>query len=295
MRVLVAGSSGLIGTALVAALREAGHEVSRLVRRAPGGPDEVRWDPAAGQLPADALDGVDAVVNLCGVGVGDKRWSGSYKQAIRDSRLEPTTLLAGALAARGTGVLVNASAVGYYGDTGTREVDESSPVGGGFLARVCADWEQATAPAAAAGVRVVTLRTGLVLSRHGGLMGKLRPLYKLALGGRLGSGKQYYPWISLTDEVGAIVHAVTHDDVRGPLNLTGPAPVTNAEFNRATAAAFGRPAPWVVPGFAMKAVLGEFAEEGVLAGQRAVPRALETSGYTFTHRTLGEALQSIVD
>jgi uncharacterized protein (TIGR01777 family) len=292
MRVLVAGSSGLIGTELVATLRRDGHEVTRLVRRTPAGADELQWDPTADRVPEDGLDDADAVVNLCGVGVGDKRWSGSYKQAIRDSRMAPTEVLARAVAARRVGVLVNASAVGYYGDTGSREIDESAPAGEGFLAQVCTDWERATG-AADDVARVVHLRTGLVLAAHGGLMGKLRPLYKLALGGRLGSGRQYFPWISLRDEVDAIVHALTHDDVSGPLNLTGPEPVTNAEFNRVLASAYSRPAPWVVPGFALKAVLGEFAEEGVLAGQNAVPRALLDSGFTFTHRTLGQALASL--
>ena len=294
MRVVVAGSSGLIGTALVAALRAHDHEVLRLVRRAPAGPDERRWDPAGGTLDPGALEGAGAVVNLCGVGIGDKRWTGAYKQAVRDSRMGPTDVLAREVAARGIPTLVNASAVGYYGDTGDHEVDESAPAGAGFLAEVCRDWEAATAPASEGGVRVATLRTGLVLSPAGGLLGRLKPLYSLALGGRLGSGRQYFPWISLTDEIAAIRFVVEHDDISGPVNLTGPAPVTNTEFNRALGAALGRPAPWVVPGFAIKLLIGEFAEQGVLAGQRAIPAKLEAHGFTFTHRSVGQAMSAAV-
>lgn len=294
MRIVVAGSSGMIGTALVASLRAHDHEVLRLVRRAPAGPDERQWDPAAGTLDPEALEGAGAVVNLCGVGIGDKRWTGAYKQAVRDSRMGPTDVLAREVAARGVPTLLNASAVGYYGDTGDHEVDESAPAGTGFLAEVCRDWEAATAPASEGGARVVTLRTGLVLSPAGGLLARLKPLYSLALGGRLGSGRQYYPWISLTDEIAAIRFVVEHDDISGPVNLTGPAPVTNAEFNRALGSALGRPAPWVVPGFAIKLVIGEFAEEGVLEGQRAVPAKLEEHGFTFTHRSVGEAMSAAV-
>ena len=290
MRVVVAGSTGLIGTALVAALRQAGHEVIRLVRRRPAGPDERGWDPPAGRLDDGALDGAGAVVNLCGVGVGDKRWSGEYKQAIRNSRIEPTEVLARAVAERGVPTMVNASGVGYYGDTGDAEVDESAPAGRGFLAEVCRDWEAATA--LAAGARVVLLRSGLVISRRGGLMGRLRPVFALLLGGRLGSGRQYLPWISLADEIDAIRFVTENDQVRGPVNLVGPEQVTNAQFTRELAAAMRRPAPWVVPGFALRAVLGEFAEEGALTGQRVAPKVLLQHGFRFTHPTLRSALDS---
>jgi uncharacterized protein len=289
MRVVVAGSSGLIGTALVPVLRRAGHEVIRLVRRRPAAPDERGWDPPAGRLDDEALTGADAVVNLCGVNVGAKRWSGAHKQAIRDSRIEPTEVLARAVAERGVPTMVNASGISYYGDTGDRVVDESAPPGRGFLAEVCRDWEAATAPAGDA--RVVLLRTGLVLSPRGGLMGRLRPIFSLLLGGRLGNGRQYWPWISLDDEVAAIRFLLEHDQARGPVNLTGPAPVTNAEFTRALAETIGRPAPWVVPGFALRVVLGELAEE-VLTGQRAVPRVLEQLGFQFTHRSVRAALDA---
>ncbi|MGV1089032.1 MAG: TIGR01777 family oxidoreductase [Mycobacterium sp.] len=288
--IAVAGSSGLIGTALVAALRTADHRVVRIVRRTPAGRDELQWDPDTGEFDAAALDGVDAVVNLCGVGVGDKRWSGAFKQSLRDSRIDPTEVISEAVADAGVPVLVNASAVGYYGDTRDRIVDESAPAGKGFLARLCVDWEAATLPAQESGARVVLARTGLVLSPGGGVLGKLRPLFALGLGGRLGGGRQYMPWISLEDQIRALLFAITDARLSGPVNFTGPAPVTNAEFTAALGQAVGRPAPWPVPGFALKTLLGEFAEEGLLGGQRAVPAALERAGFTFHHNTIGEAL-----
>ena len=290
MRIVVAGASGLIGSALVPALRAEGHEVLQLVRRPVRDADELRWDPAAGSIDDDALTGADAVVNLGGVGIGDRRWSGSYKQQVRDSRLAPTEVLADAVARARVPSLLSASAVGYYGDTGPTEITETAPAGSGFLARVCTDWEAATASAAKA--RVVLLRTGLVLSPTGGLLGRLKPLYRLGLGGRLGDGQQYYPWISLDDEVGAIKFLLEHAEVSGPVNLTGPAPVTNAEFNRALGAALHRPAPWPIPGFAIRALVGEFGQEGVLAGQRAVPAVLQEAGYVFRHRTVDAAMSA---
>lgn len=295
MRILVAGSSGLIGTALVTQLRAAGHEVRRLVRRRPSAPDERGWDPSAGRVDDDALDGVDAVVNLCGAGLGDKRWSAERKKELRASRLGPTAVLAEAVAAAGIATFVNGSAVGFYGDTGPGIVDETTPVGGGFLAELCRDWEAATAPASAAGTRVVLARTGLVLSPSGGLLGRIRPLFTLFLGGRLGNGRQYMPWISLDDEIAALRYVVEHDDISGPVNLTGPSPVSNREFTRALGAAVARPAPWLVPSFMLRLALGEFADEGVLIGQRAVPRVLEQHGYPFQHPTVGLALNAVIN
>jgi uncharacterized protein (TIGR01777 family) len=287
--IAIAGSSGLIGSALIAALRSADHRVLRIVRRNAGNRDEVRWNPDSGDFDPAALEGVDAVINLCGVGVGDKRWSGAYKQLLRDSRIDPTEVIAAAVVEAGVPVLINASAVGYYGDTGSRIVDESAPAGAGVLAQLCLDWEAATAPAQDAGVRVVLARTGLVLSPAGGLLSKLKPLFALGLGGRLAGGHQYMPWISLDDEVRALLFAV-NKPLSGPLNITGPAPVTNAEFTAALARALHRPAPWRVPGFALKTLLGEFADEGLLGGQRAIPAALERAGFLFHHNTIGEAL-----
>lgn len=295
MRVVISGSSGLIGTALVSHLRSSGHEVVRLVRRAPQAPDERGWDPPSGRIDDGALDGVDAVVNLAGAGLADKRWTGARKQEIRDSRIVPTDVLARAVASHRIPVMVSGSAVGFYGDTGAVAVDESGARGRGFLAETCRDWENATAPAAEAGARVVTVRTGLVLSPAGGLLGIMRPVFKLGLGGRLGSGEQFWPWVSLDDELGAITFALEHDSVVGPLNATGPSPVTCAEFTRRLASALHRPAPWVVPGFAMQALLGEFADEGVLVSQRVLPGVLEHQGYVFQHATVAAALSAVLD
>jgi uncharacterized protein (TIGR01777 family) len=295
VRVVVAGSSGLIGTALVSHLREAGHDVLRLVRRAPAAPDERGWDPPAGRVDEGTFDGVDAVVNLNGVGIADRPWSGARKQQVRDSRNVPTEVLAAAVAENGVPSFLSGSAVGYYGDTGGRAIDESAPSGNGFLAEVCRDWEAATHKARDAGARVVLLRSGLVLSPAGGLLGKLRPLFKGFLGGRLGSGQQYMPWVSLDDEVGAIRFLLEHPEVSGPVNLTGPTPVTNAEFTATLASAVGRPNPFVaVPEFVIKRALGAMGEEMLIYGQRAVPAKLQAAGYQFRHHGLSEALSAAV-
>jgi uncharacterized protein (TIGR01777 family) len=296
MRVVIAGSSGLIGTTLVAQLRQAGYDVLRLVRRPARAPDERAWDPPAATIDAGTFEGVDAVVNLCGSAMGNRRWSGEVKQAIRDSRIVPTEVLAAAVAEHRVPVLVNASGVGYYGDTGDRRVDETAPLGSGFLAEVCRDWENATATAERAGARVVRARTGLVISRSGGLMAQLKPLFAIGLGGRLGSGRQYMPWISLDDEVGAIRFAVENDELAGPVNLSGPDPVTNAEFTRAVGEAMHRPAPLVVPGFALRLVRGaELVDQMALIGQRAAPAVLRKYGYPFQHPTLAAALAAALE
>ncbi|CPZ95992.1 Epimerase family protein [Mycobacteroides abscessus] len=270
-RIVIAGSSGVIGSALVASLRSANHTVVRLVRRDPMGPDERRWDPASGQIEPGALDGADAVVNMCGVGVGDKRWSGAYKQEIYDSRVIPTEVLARAVAEAGVPVLINASAVGYYGDSGDRIIDETASSGTGFLARVCLDWEAATAEAAQAGTRVVIVRTGLVLSPAGGLFGRSRPLFSLGLGARLGNGRWYMPWISLEDHIRALEFALTEPALSGPVNLTGPAPVTNAEFTAALGRVLHRPTLLVAPQFALSVIFGEFADAELTSSMRVTP------------------------
>jgi uncharacterized protein len=288
--IAIAGSSGLIGSALVSALRAADNRVLRIVRRAPANADELHWNPETGEFDADALEGADAVVNLCGANVGAKRWSGEFKQLLRDSRITPTEVLSAAVADAGVNVFINASAVGYYGNTKDRVADENASPGTSFLAQLCADWEAATLPAQRAGVRVVLARTGLVLSPAGGMLGRLRPLFSLGLGARIGSGRQYMPWISLEDEVRALLFAISLDALTGPVNLTGPAPVTNAEFTTALGRALNRPTPFLLPSFAVRALLGEFAEEGLLSGQRAIPAALEHAGFHFHHNTIGEAL-----
>lgn len=291
MRVLVAGSSGMIGTALVAHLRAEGHEVWRLVRRTPAAPDERGWDPPAGRIDAGALDGVDAVVNLCGNSQKPRRWSGAYKQALRDSRIVPTEVLATAVAQHRVPVLVNASGINFYGDTGDTAVDESAPAGtSGFLTRLARDWEAATATAAAAGARVVLVRTGLVLSPSGGLLGPLRPLFSLMLGGRLGSGRQYMSCISLEDHVAVIRFVLETEGIRGPVNSVGPEPVTNAEFTRALADAMHRPAVFTAPAFGMRLVLGEAADELALTSIRVLPGVLERAGFRFRHPTVADAM-----
>lgn len=295
MRVLVAGSSGLIGTALVAHLRHAGHEVLRLVRRRPAAPDERSWDPPAGRIDSGTFDGINAVVNLNGAGIADRPWSGARKQLLRDSRNVPTEVLANAVAEHGVGVMLSASGINYYGDTGSRVVDETAPSGAGFLAEICRDWEAATAPATAAGARVVFLRSGVVLAPAGGLLGRLRPLFRMMLGARLGTGQQAFPWISLDDEVGAMRFLLEHDEVSGPVNLVGPTPATNADFTAALAEVVKRPAPFVVPGFILTAVLGQMAEEMVLTGPLAAPDVLLKHGYQFRHQHIREALQAAVN
>ena len=289
--VAIAGSSGLIGSALVTALRTADHQVLRIVRRAPANASELHWDPDSGELDADALDGIDAVVNLCGINIGRRRWSGAFKQNLRDSRITPTEVLSAAVADAGVGVLVSASAVGYYGDTRDRAVDETALAGRGFLAQLCKDWEAATAPARDAGARVVLARTGVVLASSGGALRQLRPLFSVGLGARLGRGRQYMSWISLEDQVRALQFAISDSRLSGPVNLTGPAPVTNAEFTAALGRAVNRPTPLMMPGFAVRAALGEFADETLLSGQRAIPTVLERAGFEFHHNTVGEALR----
>jgi uncharacterized protein (TIGR01777 family) len=288
--VAIAGSSGLIGSALAAALRAADHPVLRIVRRAPANADELYWNPESGEFDSDALADVDAVVNLCGANIGQRRWSGAFKQSLRDSRIAPTEVLANAVAEGGVETLINASAVGYYGDTKDRVVDENQRAGRGFLAQLCEDWEAATLPAQYAGARVVLARTGVVLARSGGALSRMRLLFSTGLGARLGSGRQYMSWITLEDEVRALLFAISHPSLSGPVNLTGPAPVTNAEFTTAFGRAVNRPTPLIMPGFAARAALGEFADEGLLIGQRAIPSALERAGFQFHHNTIGEAL-----
>jgi len=288
--IAIAGSSGLIGSALAAALRAADHTVLRIVRRTPANSEELHWNPDSGEFDVDALTDVDAVVNLCGVNIGKRRWSGAFKQSLRDSRIASTEVLAHAVADAGVETLINASAVGFYGDTKDRVVDENGRAGRGFLAQLCEDWEAATLPAQYGGARVVLARTGLVLAPAGGVLRRMRPLFWAGLGARLGSGRQYMSWISLEDEVRALLFAISNSTLSGPVNMSGPAPVTNAEFTTAFGRAVNRPTPLMLPGFAVRAALGEFADEGLLIGQRAIPSALERAGFQFHHNTIGEAL-----
>jgi uncharacterized protein (TIGR01777 family) len=295
MRVVVSGASGLIGTALTASLRADGHEVLRLTR-SPRDDGDVGWDPDAGELDPAALTGVDAAVHLAGAGIAEHRWTPDYKRLVLDSRVGPTELLARTLARLSPrpGVLLSGSAIGFYGDTGAAAVDESAGRGSGFLADVCVAWEAASAPAADAGIRVAQLRTGVVLAGHGAMMARLRPLFTAGLGGPIGSGRQFWSWISLTDEVRAIRFLLDHD-VAGPVNLTGPTPVPQRQFATVLGRVLHRPAVLPTPGFAVRLAVGPFADEGILAGQRVLPAALEAAGFHWEHPDVESALRAELD
>ncbi len=297
MRIAVTGSHGLIGAALVAELARQGHEVVALVR-ASAGPGDIAWDPQAGQLDVAALAGVDAAVHLAGQPIADKRWTADQKRRILESRVASTDLLSRRLAEAEPrpSVLISGSAIGYYGDRGDDVVDERSPAGGGFLSEVCQRWEEATAPAEAAGIRVVHIRTGIVLSADGGALKKQLPLFRVGMGGRLGSGEQYQSWISLQDEVGGIIHALQTESLVGALNLTAPNPVTNAQFTKTLGAVLGRPTLVAAPKFGLSAVLGhELVTEMLLAGQRVMPKRLLDTGYTFAFSELEPALRQLLE
>jgi uncharacterized protein (TIGR01777 family) len=290
VKIAVTGSTGLIGTALVAHLRAENHEVVRLVRHDPRHEDEISWDPEAGMLEVAELEGVEAAVNLAGANVGDHRWTEAYKRAIRRSRVLATRTLVKALTTLNPlpRVLVNASAVGFYGNRGDEELTEESAGGSGFLADVVRAWEAETEPAADAGIRVVRVRTGLVMGRRGGAFGRLLPLIKLGFGGPLGSGRQWWPWITLDDEVGGIEFALS-GSLSGPVNLCAPNPARQRDVVKAIASAAHRPAVLPVPRFALRIALGEFADD-TLASQRELPRRLDAAGYMFRHPTLDLAV-----
>lgn len=294
MDVAVSGASGLIGTALKGALERAGHRLVPMSRSV-SVEGAIHWDPDTGAIDAGALEGVGAVVHLAGEGIGNKRWNDAQKARIRDSRVRGTTLLAETLAklAKPPKVLLCGSAVGFYGDRGDEVLTESSRPGGGFLAELCVAWEAAAAPARDAGVRVSHLRTGIVLAGKGGVLPKMLKPFKLGVGGRLGSGSQWMSWISIEDEVGAIIHLLADDTPAGPVNLTAPNTVSNADFTKALGKALGRPTLLPAPKFGLKALLGpEMAQELLLSSQRALPTRLLDSGYVFRHPELGDALRA---
>lgn len=296
MRYAVTGASGLIGGALVRHLRGQGNEVVRLVRRDPQGPDEVRWDPKAGTVDVAGLAGTDVVVHLAGAGVGDHRWTDEYKREILDSRVDGTHTIVRAMLELDPRprALVAGSAIGYYGDTGDRAVDESSPAGTGFLADVVRAWEAASEPAAAAGIRVTHARTGLVVAKEGGAWSRMFPLFRLGLGGRMGSGRQYWSWISLRDEVRALQFLAGREDLSGAVNLVAPQPSTNAEITAAMGRVLGRPTLFPVPALALKTVLGEFSSE-VLGSIRVLPTVLEQNGFTWLDPTISSAVRAALD
>jgi hypothetical protein len=300
MHVAITGSSGLIGRALIAELEAHDHRVLRIVRRPPGVASEVRWDPEAGMLDADALRGVDAVVHLAGEGIGARRWSERQKRRIRESRTLGTRLVAETLAllagsGGGPRVLVSASGVHYYGDRGDAVLTEESSPGDGFLAGVVQAWESSADPARDAGLRVVHPRMGIVQAEGGEALDRMLPLFRLGLGGRLGSGRQYWSWVSIADVVGIISHALVTDDLDGPVNVTAPEPVTNAEFTATLARVLRRPAVLAVPRFGPGLVLGrELAEELAFASIRALPDRALASGYRFRHTALEGCLRELL-
>ncbi|MFJ8002219.1 TIGR01777 family oxidoreductase [Streptomyces sp. NPDC096310] len=293
MKIAVTGSTGLIGKALVSSLRADGHEVTRLVRHAARAGDEIAWDPVRQTIDAGKLNGCDAVVHLAGAGVADRRWNDAYKREIRDSRVLGTATIAEALTSLDSPprVLVSGSAIGFYGYTGDRKVDESTPPGDGFLPSLCVEWEEAALPAEEAGIRTVFPRTGLVVARKGGAWGRLFPLFRAGLGGRLGSGDQYWSFISLHDEVAALRHLIDTDGLEGPVNLTAPEPVTNREVTAAMGRVLHRPTPFPVPAAALRLVVGGLAED-IVGSQRVVPARLQESGFTFAFPTIDEAVRA---
>jgi uncharacterized protein len=302
MRVLIAGSTGFFGTALVERLRADGHEVTRLVRRAANGPDEVRWRPDTGELEPAAVAGVDAVVNLAGSPLGMtvgrlqlpvRPWTAGYRRQFRTSRIDTTATLAEAIAAASPkpAVFLAGSAVGWYGDTGDTEVDEHAPAGDGYFPDTCRVWEAATGPAERAGVRVVRMRTGFPLDRAGGLLGPQLLPYKLGLGGKIGNGRQWQAWISMADWLDAVGFLLHRDDLSGPVNLVGPAPVRNAELTKALGELLHRPTVMPLPGPLLSLLLGEFGRDA-LASKRVLPGVLNAAGFTFTHRDVRSALRA---
>lgn len=294
MKILITGASGLIGSAL--ARRLAGsNEIVRLVRRGAGGRAEIAWNPEAGTIDAGALEDLDAVVHLAGENVGSGRWTAAKKARIRASRVEGTSLLARTLAGltRPPKVLISASAIGFYGDRGDEELDETSGPGTGFLAEVCRAWEAATRPASEAGIRVVHARFGVVLAREGGALAQMLPLFRFGLAGRLGSGLQWMSWIALEDAVGAVAFLLAKESFHGPANITSPQPVTNRQFTAALGRVLRRPTLLHAPALVLRAALGEMAKEMLLASARVYPRRLLESGYRFAQPELETALRGL--
>jgi uncharacterized protein (TIGR01777 family) len=295
MQILMAGASGFLGTRLVDRLRAAGHTVTRLVRRPARAGDEATWTPSAGQLDPALVAAADAVINLAGAGVAEKRWTPGFKGQIRSSRVDTTGTIARAIShlpeVDRPRVLLQSSAVGWYGDTGDQAVEEDAPAGTGFLADVCRVWEAAARPAEDAGVRVALLRTGLPLDDAGGLLKPQLVPFRLGIGGKLGNGRQWVPWIALQDWLDATVFLLDRDDIAGPVNLVGPEPVTNATFTEVFARLLHRPAIMPIPGFGLRVLLGEFATEA-LRSQRVRPGVLRRAGFAYSYPDLESALRA---
>ncbi|MDX6529933.1 MAG: uncharacterized protein QOH41_2223 [Blastocatellia bacterium] len=295
MKVLIAGASGLVGSALIPALEAEGAEVTRLVRSSAGA-GEIEWHPNNDQIDANSLEGFDAVINLAGENIAAGRWTDDLKRKIHDSRVNGTHLLSEAIAklAQPPKVFLCASATGFYGDRGDETLDEQSDSGGGFLAGVCREWEQATEPASAAGARTVNLRFGPILAREGGMLAKLLTPFKMGMGGKVGSGKQYISWVAIDDVVNAIKLALKDESIRGPLNIVSPHPVTNEEFTKTLGHVLSRPTALAMPAFAVRLAFGEMADEMLLTSQRVIPKKLNDAGYDFQQPELEGALRKHV-
>ena len=289
-RIAITGASGLIGTALVGYLKSEGHTVQRFVRRPVVAPDEIQWDPKTGYVDIEALRGVDAVIHLAGAGVGDKRWTKKYKAEILNSRLLGTTAIANAVSEVKPQVFISASAIGWYGESGNRAVVETDRVGEDFLAAVCREWEAAAD--LATGTRVVKIRTGLVLDPTGGALGRMLPLFRFGLGGKLGNGKQWWSWITLHDQIRAIAFLLEHS-ISGPVNITSPNPVTNQEFTAALARALHRPALFPAPAIALKIALGGFSSE-ILGSKKVTPATLAEAGFIWDYPHITSALTALI-
>ncbi len=296
MNILVTGASGLIGSELTSFLIKNKHHVLRLVRKPQAATGEIRWDPFSGILDMEALEGLDAVVHLAGENIASGRWTAEKLRRIRESRILGTRNLAQSLARLfdPPKVLVSISAIGYYGDRGEEKLDETSDAGKGFLASLCTDWEAATSPAVIRGIRVVTPRLGMVLSASGGSLGLMLPVFRMGIGGRIGSGRQYMSWIAMDDLVGIIDHAIRNESMNGPVNAVAPDPVTNREFTAIIARVLAKPAFFILPAFAARLAFGKMASEVLLASARVFPERLKETGYTYQYPDLEGALRHLL-
>lgn len=296
MRILVSGSHGLVGTALIKALGTDGHEIYRLVRHAPNSESEIEWSPERYSIAISRIEGFDAVYQLAGESIASGRWNEEKKRKIRESRVKGTKLLSDALANlhRPPKILISASAVGYYGNRGDELLTEASAPGDDFLAGVCVEWEKATEHATEKGIRVVNTRFGIILDKDGGALAKMLPPFRMGLGGRIGSGKQWMSWIALADVVGALQFALTNESLKGPVNFVAPNPVTNAEFTKTLGKALSRPTIFPIPAFGVRLAFGEMADALLLSSQRVQPQVLSEHGYQFGHTELNEALRHVL-
>jgi uncharacterized protein len=296
LNILITGSTGLIGSALTSYFVKHQHRVIRLVRRLAAGPDEIAWDPLSGTLDKSAIEGLDAVVHLAGANIASGRWTATKKRRIRESRIAGTRFLSQSLARLfdPPKVFVSASAIGYYGNRGEEELDESSSMGEGFLPELCREWEMATAPAAMKHIRIVIPRLGMVLSGDRGALALMLPLFRLGLGGKIGSGRQYVSWIAIDDLAGIILHAINCETLQGPLNAVSPNPITNLEFSKTLGLVLSRPAVFTVPAFAARLAFGQMADEVLLSGAKVLPARLTQSGFRFSFPQLESALRHIL-